>query len=55
MSDTDTLHHPGAGAEARLSPTHRAIVAAAEHPLQGSGDLDAYARLLTRLVCDTRR
>lgn len=37
----------------RLELAHRAIVRAAEHPLQGAGDIQAYAAVLTRLLSDT--
>lgn len=32
---------------------HRAVVRAAEHPLQGNGELFAYAQVLSKLVADT--
>lgn len=39
----------------RMHLAHRAVVRAAEHPLQGSGDIDGYARIISRLSAETLR
>jgi signal transduction histidine kinase/DNA-binding NarL/FixJ family response regulator len=44
---------PGRLTEQELRLAHRAVVSAALHPLQGSGDLPGYARVLARLAADT--
>lgn len=39
----------------RMKQAHYAVVSAAEHPLQGSGDLYGYSRVIARLAAETLR
>lgn len=37
----------------RMKMAHHAVVSAAEHPLQGSGDIYGYSRVISRLAAET--